>query len=73
MRVTDIEPGLVGGTEFSAVRFKGDGDKAANVYKDADPLMPDDIAEAVYWVTTLPAHVNINMLEMMPVNQSFAG
>lgn len=73
VRVTDIEPGLVGGTEFSAVRFKGDSDKVQNVYKNADPLMPEDIAEAVYWVTTLPAHVNINTLEMMPVNQSFAG
>lgn len=73
VRVTDIEPGLVGGTEFSAVRFKGDGEKVQNVYKNADPLMPEDIAEAVYWVTTLPAHVNINTLEMMPVNQSFAG
>ncbi len=73
VRVTDIEPGLVGGTEFSAVRFKGDGDKVSNTYKNADPLMPEDIAEAIYWVTTLPAHVNINVLEMMPVNQSFAG
>lgn len=73
VRVTDIEPGLVGGTEFSAVRFKGDNDKVANTYRNADPLMPEDIAEAVYWVTTLPAHVNINVLEMMPVNQSFAG
>ncbi len=73
VRVTDIEPGLVGGTEFSAVRFKGDGQQVENTYKNADPLMPDDIAEAIFWVTTLPAHVNINVLEMMPVNQSFAG
>lgn len=73
VRVTDIEPGLVGGTEFSAVRYKGDDNKVENTYKNADPLMPEDIAEAIYWVTTLPAHVNINMLEMMPVNQSFGG
>ncbi|HEY0207717.1 bifunctional NADP-dependent 3-hydroxy acid dehydrogenase/3-hydroxypropionate dehydrogenase YdfG [Acerihabitans sp.] len=73
VRVTDIEPGLVGGTEFSAVRFKGDDNKVENTYKNADPLMPEDIAEAIYWVTTLPAHVNINVLEMMPVNQSFGG
>src|SRR5471030_672723 len=73
VRVTDIEPGLVGGTEFSAVRFKGDDVKVDNTYKNADPLMPEDIAEAIYWVTTLPAHVNINVLEMMPVSQSFAG
>lgn len=73
VRVTDIEPGLVGGTEFSSVRFKGDEDKVENTYKNADPLMPDDIAGAVFWVATLPAHVNINVLEMMPVSQSFAG
>jgi len=73
VRVTDIEPGLVGGTEFSAVRFKGDDAKVDSTYKNADPLMPEDIAEAIYWVTTLPAHVNINVLEMMPVSQSFAG
>ena len=73
VRVTDIEPGLVGGTEFSAVRFKGDNDKVANTYKDADPLTAEDVADAVFWVTTLPARVNINVLEMMPVNQSFAG
>ncbi|AKA37243.1 bifunctional NADP-dependent 3-hydroxy acid dehydrogenase/3-hydroxypropionate dehydrogenase YdfG [Yersinia ruckeri] len=73
IRVTDIEPGLVGGTEFSSVRFKGDADKVSKTYDGANPLMPEDIAEAVYWVATLPAHVNINTLEMMPVSQSFAG
>ncbi|WJY17025.1 bifunctional NADP-dependent 3-hydroxy acid dehydrogenase/3-hydroxypropionate dehydrogenase YdfG [Pectobacteriaceae bacterium CE90] len=73
VRVTNIEPGLVGGTEFSAVRFKGNEDKVHQTYDKADPLMPDDIAEAVFWVATLPAHVNINTLEMMPVNQTFAG
>ena len=73
IRVTDIEPGMVGGTEFSGIRYRGDEGKAANTYKDADPLMPDDIAEAVFWVATLPPHVNINTMEMMPVCQSFAG
>ncbi|ANI29249.1 malonic semialdehyde reductase [Yersinia entomophaga] len=73
IRVTDIEPGLVGGTEFSSVRFKGDDEKVNKTYDGANPLMPGDIAEAVYWVATLPAHVNINTLEMMPVSQSFAG
>ncbi|KAA9001872.1 bifunctional NADP-dependent 3-hydroxy acid dehydrogenase/3-hydroxypropionate dehydrogenase YdfG [Affinibrenneria salicis] len=73
LRVTDIEPGLVGGTEFSTVRFKGDEDKADGIYDHANPLMPEDVAEAVFWVATLPAHVNINTLEMMPVSQSFAG
>ncbi|CNE59590.1 bifunctional NADP-dependent 3-hydroxy acid dehydrogenase/3-hydroxypropionate dehydrogenase YdfG [Yersinia nurmii] len=73
IRVTDIEPGLVGGTEFSSVRFKGDDEKVNKTYDGANPLMPEDIAGAVYWVATLPAHVNINTLEMMPVSQSFAG
>jgi 3-hydroxy acid dehydrogenase/malonic semialdehyde reductase len=70
VRVTSIEPGMVGGTEFSAVRF-GDVSKAARVYEGADPLLPDDIAEAVHWVAMLPARVNINVVELMPVNQSF--
>ena len=48
IRVTDIEPGLVGGTEFSNVRFKGDGDKASNTYKGAEALTPEDIAETVF-------------------------
>lgn len=72
VRVTDIEPGLVGGSEFSTVRFGGDADRAAKVYEGADPLTPEDVAEAVHWVATLPARVNINVLEMMPVTQSFA-
>ncbi|QCR36130.1 bifunctional NADP-dependent 3-hydroxy acid dehydrogenase/3-hydroxypropionate dehydrogenase YdfG [Nissabacter sp. SGAir0207] len=72
VRVTDIEPGLVGGTEFSNVRFKGDDEKASKTYDNANPLMPDDIAESVYWCSTLPAHVNINRLEIMPVSQSFS-
>ncbi|MBS7809902.1 SDR family NAD(P)-dependent oxidoreductase [Roseococcus pinisoli] len=70
VRVTDIEPGLVGGTEFSNVRF-GDDAKAAGVYAGTDPLLPDDIAEAVHWVATLPPRVNINTLQMMPVGQAF--
>jgi len=71
LRVTDIEPGLVGGSEFSVVRFNGDSNRAAQLYEGADPLTPDDIAEAVYWAATLPARVNINAIEMMPVSQSF--
>ncbi len=73
LRVTNIEPGLVGGTEFSSVRFKGDSDKAAGVYQDTQALTPEDVTEAVWWVATLPAHVNINTLEMMPVSQTLAG
>lgn len=73
LRVTDIEPGLVGGTEFSNVRFKGDDDKVDRTYQGANALTPQDIADSVYWVATLPSHVNINTLEIMPVSQSFAG
>ncbi|RWR03588.1 malonic semialdehyde reductase [[Pantoea] beijingensis] len=73
LRVTDIEPGLVGGTEFSNVRFKGDDDKAGQVYDGTTALTPDDVTEAVFWVATLPKHVNINTLEMMPVSQTLAG
>ncbi|MBD2791554.1 bifunctional NADP-dependent 3-hydroxy acid dehydrogenase/3-hydroxypropionate dehydrogenase YdfG [Xenorhabdus szentirmaii] len=73
IRVTDIEPGLVGGTEFSQIRFKGDDEKVAKTYDGTDSLTSDDVAEAVFWVANLPSHVNINILEMMPVCQSFAG
>ncbi|QDY41948.1 bifunctional NADP-dependent 3-hydroxy acid dehydrogenase/3-hydroxypropionate dehydrogenase YdfG [Candidatus Pantoea soli] len=73
LRVTDIEPGLVGGTEFSNVRFKGDDGRADAVYEGTTALTAEDVTEAVYWVTTLPAHVNINTLEMMPVSQTTAG
>jgi 3-hydroxy acid dehydrogenase/malonic semialdehyde reductase len=72
VRVTDIEPGLVGGTEFSAVRFHGDSERAAKMYEGADALTPEDVAEAVHWTASLPARVNINTLEMMPVTQTFA-
>ena len=54
VRVTDVEPGLVGGTEFSTVRFRGDGAKAAKLYAGADALTPEDIAETVHWIATLP-------------------
>ncbi|MEQ9968748.1 bifunctional NADP-dependent 3-hydroxy acid dehydrogenase/3-hydroxypropionate dehydrogenase YdfG [Pectobacterium carotovorum] len=73
IRVTNIEPGLVGGTEFSAIRFKGNDDKVSKTYDNTTPLTAEDVSEAVFWVATLPAHVNINTLEMMPVSQSFAG
>ncbi|CAM5791396.1 SDR family NAD(P)-dependent oxidoreductase [Castellaniella caeni] len=72
VRVTNIEPGLCGGTEFSLVRLK-DADRAAAVYEGADALTADDIADTVAWVATRPGRVNINTLEVMPVCQSFAG
>lgn len=72
VRVTDLEPGLCGGTEFSEVRFHGDAQKAQKVYEGTRPLTADDIAEAVFWVTNLPPHMNVNTLELMPVCQAFA-
>ena len=73
LRVTCIEPGLSSGTEYSNVRFKGDDEKAEKVYEGVHALSADDIAEAIYWTATLPAHMNVNALEVMPVQQSFAG
>lgn len=70
VRVTDIQPGLCGGTEFSNIRFKGDDAKAAAMYAGTQPLLSDDIAEAIYWATALPAHVNINSIQMMPTCQA---
>src|SRR5580693_6348876 len=58
VRVTVVHPGMVGGTEFSSVRFHGDDARAAQVYDRAEPLQPDDVAETVFWVATLPARVN---------------
>ncbi len=68
IRATDIEPGLVGGSEFSAVRL-GSQEAADKVYAGTEPLTPDDIAETVAWVIGLPAHVNINRIELMPTCQ----
>ena len=73
LRVSCIEPGLSSGTEYSNVRFKGDDEKAEKVYEGVHALNADDIAEAVYWTATLPAHMNVNALEVMPIQQSFAG
>jgi NADP-dependent 3-hydroxy acid dehydrogenase YdfG len=70
VRVTDIEPGLAQ-TEFSEVRFKGDTEKAKKPYQGLQPLRPEDVAETIFWAATLPRHVNINRLEVMPVMQAF--
>lgn len=71
VRITNIEPGLGGGTEFSEVRFRGDRAHAAKVYEHTQPLVPEDIAETVWWVSQLPPHVNVNYLSLMPVCQAF--
>jgi len=70
VRVTCVEPGLVGGTEFSTVRFGGNAERAAAVYEGTGALTPDDVAEAVHWAVAQPPHVNINVIELMPVSQS---
>ncbi|HYD97184.1 MAG TPA: SDR family NAD(P)-dependent oxidoreductase [Noviherbaspirillum sp.] len=70
VRATNIAPGLCGGTEFSNVRLKDDS-AAAKVYEGTVPLTAVDIADTAYWIATLPAHVNINYIEMMPTCQGF--
>jgi NADP-dependent 3-hydroxy acid dehydrogenase YdfG len=72
VRVTNIEPGMAE-SEFSVVRFAGDKAKADAVYAGVDPMTPEDIAETIFWVLNQPPHMNINRIEMMPVNQAFAG
>jgi len=72
IRVSCIEPGMCGGTEFSLVRFGGDTKQAASVYAGMRPLDAEDIASTVEWVTAQPAHVNVNSVEIMPTDQSFA-
>lgn len=71
IRVTNIEPGLAGGTEFSEVRFKGDKKKADSVYEGTQPLTAEDVADAIHWVATRPAHVNVNVMQIMPVSQAY--
>jgi 3-hydroxy acid dehydrogenase/malonic semialdehyde reductase len=72
VRVTDVQPGLCGDTEFSLTRYRGDRRKADSVYDGAHPLGPDDIAETVAWVASLPPRVNVNAIEVMPTSQSFS-
>ncbi len=72
VRVTSIEPGMCE-TEFTLVRTGGNRDASDALYKGVNPLTAGDIADTLYWVATLPPHMNINAVELMPVNQSFAG
>ena len=72
VRVTSIEPGMVE-TEFTLVRTGGNQAASDALYADMDPMTADDIAETIWWVATLPTHLNINALELMPVNQSWGG
>lgn len=72
VRVTSLEPGMAE-TEFTLVRTRGDQAASDTLYRGAEPITPEDIAETLYWVATLPPHLNVNRLELMPVRQSFAG
>lgn len=72
VRVTSIEPGMAE-TEFTLVRTHGDQSASEKLYTGASPMTAEDIAETIHWVASLPPHLNINRLELMPVTQSFAG
>jgi len=71
VRVTDVQPGMVE-TDFSVVRFRGDTERARKVYEGMTPLSPADIADIVLFCVTRPAHVNLNVVEVMPADQGFA-
>ena len=72
VRVTALEPGMAE-TEFTLVRTHGNQAASDTLYTGANPMTAEDIAEQIFWVANLPAHLNINRLELMPVSQSFAG
>lgn len=73
VRVSNLEPGNVGGTEFSNVRYHGDEEKAAKVYEGFKSMSAEDIADILVWLIESPAHVNVNRLEVMPVAQTYNG
>lgn len=64
IRFTTVDPGMVGGTEFSGIRFRGDAEKARAVYAGVDPILPEDVADAIVWAITRPARVNIGEIVM---------
>ena len=72
VRVTSIEPGMAE-TEFTLVRTRGDQAASDTLYQGAEPITPEDIAETMFWIASLPPHLNVNRIEVMPVRQSFAG
>lgn len=69
IRVTSVDPGMVE-TDFSLVRFHGDTERAAKVYKGIKPLAPEDVAEAIVWAVSRPEHVNIARVLLTPVEQA---
>ena len=73
VRVTNLEPGVVAGTEFSNVRYHGDDAKAAKVYDGFKSMTGEDIGDILLWLIESPAHINVNRLEVMPVAQTYNG
>ncbi|MDR3221965.1 MAG: SDR family NAD(P)-dependent oxidoreductase [Candidatus Accumulibacter sp.] len=71
VRATNLAPGLTSGSEFSKVRYRGDDAAAAKVYAGAVPMTAADIAETAYWIASLPAHINVNQIELMPTCQGY--
>jgi serine 3-dehydrogenase (NADP+) len=72
VRVTSVEPGMAE-TEFTLVRTGGDQAASDRLYAGAHPITAGDIAQTLWWIANLPAHLNVNRVELMPVSQSFAG
>jgi serine 3-dehydrogenase len=72
VRVTSIEPGMAE-TEFTVVRTGGDQEASDQLYANMEPMTAADLAETIWWIATLPPHININTIELMPTSQSFAG
>jgi serine 3-dehydrogenase len=71
VRVTCVEPGMAQ-TEFTLVRTSGNQEASDKLYQGADPMTAEDVAETLFWIATLPPHMNINRIELMPVSQSFS-
>jgi len=70
IRITTVDAGLVAGTEFSLVRFKGDAEKAASVYDGVDPISPDEVADCILFALTRPLHVNVDEIVIKALQQS---
>ena len=73
VRVSEVAPGMVRTEEFSTVRFGGDKDRADAVYEGVDALTADDVADAIVWIATRPAHVNIDLVQLTPQQQAGVG
>lgn len=70
IRVSTVDPGMVGDTEFSDVRFRGDAERKASVYQGVDYLTPTDVADCILWVLTRPAYMNVDEIVVKPLQQA---